>query len=76
MGKTAVQTILEFANSGQSAGLQTWIRHNAELLIEQERAQIVAAWIAGNKDGWDMQTDWPEDGERYYDETFNAPENI
>lgn len=74
MKKSVLQTILEMANGTQSAGLQSWIRHNTESLIKQERAQIAEAWREGNREGWGMISDDPLDGDRYYDETFNSTE--
>lgn len=41
-----------------------------EVMFEVERVQIVSAWIQGNNEGWDMTTDWPEHGERYYEEKY------
>ena len=77
----AIATAL--VGSGRDKNLSPWQRwfaylpfEHSESLIEQERAQIAEAWREGNREGWEMTSDDPLDGERYYDETFNAPERI
>jgi hypothetical protein len=39
-------------------------------LLEEEKQHLCAFWIEGNTKGWEMQTDWPEDAERFYNEKF------
>ena len=34
-------------------------------LVQVERAQVAAAWLAGNTERWEMNTDWPEHGFLY-----------
>lgn len=41
-------------------------------LLEIEREQVAAAWLAGNEDGWEMNTDWPEHGFLYYDKIYGS----
>lgn len=43
-----------------------------ETLLQDEREQIVSAWIKGNEEGWEQTTDWPEHGERYYKEKYKS----
>jgi hypothetical protein len=42
----------------------------SELLVYEKQA-LCDFWIEGNKQGWAMQTDWPQDAEIYYDKYFN-----
>ena len=71
MKKTAIQmlidTILRFPDEAKNID---WIVGQCEELKYEERQQIVDAWIKGNEECWEMNTDWPEDGEKYYDEIF------
>ncbi len=46
------------------------LKQIAKDLLEEEREMVADAWRKGNREGWAMSTDWPEDGERYYDENF------
>lgn len=41
-------------------------------LLEIEREQVAAAWLAGNEDGWEMNTDWPGHGFLYYDKIYGS----
>lgn len=71
--KTAVRQIydtiaaLHEADAIRKAELLEYL----ETMFQVERVQIVAAWIQGNAEGWAMTTDWPEDGEKYYEEKYN-----
>lgn len=72
--KTAIKTLIEtirrrFPEKSQNI---EWIISQCEEAKKEERAQIVAAWIQGNEDGWAQTTDWPEHGERYYQQTFET----
>lgn len=40
-------------------------------LIEDEKYEFAQAWIEGNKEGWNMTSDFPEDGFAYYNNRFN-----
>lgn len=52
------------------------LKQIANDLLEDEKEMVVNAWLAGNQVGWDMQSDWPEDAARYYDQQFPpAPTN-
>lgn len=74
MKKTAIQTLIEtirrFPDEAKSID---WIIGQCEEMKHEERQQIVDAWIKGNEEGWAMTTDWPEDGDRYYEQTFVLP---
>lgn len=48
-----------------------WLAENHAYIIEAEREMVAKAWLAGNKDGWEMNTDWPEHGFAYYDQQYN-----
>jgi hypothetical protein len=41
-------------------------------LVQVEREQVAAAWLAGNTEGWEMNTDWPEHGFSYYDNMYGT----
>ena len=68
MKKTALQKLLAYIRTYHSR--EPELIEYAETLIEDEREQIVAAWVKGNAEGWTMTTDWPEHGERYYVEKY------
>lgn len=62
-----IETIRRFPDEAKSID---WIIRQCEEMKNEERQQIVDAWIHGNKEGWAMTTDWPECGEEYYEHTF------
>lgn len=68
---TALQDISEAVSRMEGNALRLWLLQSIPHLLEKEKGQIVEAWVAGNADGWAMATDWPEDGERYYEQKFN-----
>jgi hypothetical protein len=71
MKKTAIQTLIEtIQNSPDEAKSVDWIIEQCEEMKHEERRQIVDAWIKGNEEGWAMTTDWPEHGDRYYEQKF------
>jgi len=39
-------------------------------LIPEEKKQLCDFWVQGNKEGWAAQTDWPQDAEKYYNDTY------
>lgn len=43
--------------------------------LEQEKQQLCDFWIEGNKQGWEQQTDRPQDAEKFYNRTFQAKAN-
>ena len=47
-----------------------WMEANKERLIESEREMVQKAWVQGNTEGWEMNSDWPEHGFEYYDENY------
>lgn len=60
MKKTAIQTLIETIHLFQDdAKSIDWIIEQCEEMLQIERRQIVDAWIAGYKEGWEMTTDWP-----------------
>lgn len=66
--KTAITQLLTYLRRYNSADVE--LIEYAESLLETERDQIVSAWIKGNAEGWEMTTDWPQHGERYYEERY------
>lgn len=66
--KTALASLITYLRRYHSREVE--IIEQAESLLEYEREQIVSAWIKGNAEGWEMTTDWPEHGERYYEEKY------
>lgn len=48
----------------------------ADDLLEEEREMVAQAWIAGNKAGWDMSTDYEEHGYDYYDQKYNKKDKL
>ena len=73
MKKTALQKLLAYIRTYHSA--EPELIEYAETLLEEEREQIVSAWVQGNADGWAMSTDWPEHGEEYYQEKYGKAKN-
>lgn len=45
-------------------------------LLDIEKRQFVAAWMDGNNKGWAQETDWPEDGEKYFNMTYRLEDLI
>lgn len=58
--KTMIHNLKQFAN---------------DLLVD-EKNMVADAWRAGNKDGWDMSTDWPEHGDLYYEKRYTGKPEI
>ena len=76
MKKTAIQILIDtIHNSPDEAKNINWVIGQCRDLLHEERQQIVEAWINGNKEGWEMTTDWPEHGDRYYQHTYNNETN-
>jgi hypothetical protein len=73
--KSPIQLMIEQLESVKRDEPRTMI-HNlkqfANDLLVDEKHMVADAWRAGNKDGWDMSTDWPEDGERYYEKKYTG----
>ena len=68
---TALQLLLKTIHLfPEDAKSIDWIIGQCIELMAEERRQIVDAWIDGNKKGWAMTTDWPEDGEQYYEDQY------
>ena len=72
MSKSAVQTIIDVLGNDKRVPDDLMQLLNDFLAIE--RNQIAAAWLNGNNRGWSMETDWPEDGFLYYDQTYKNRE--
>ncbi len=69
--KTPIQQVIQMLYKLTSHGFSEWVHENQESLLQEEKDHIVAAWIEGNREGWEMNTDWPEHGERYYETKFS-----
>lgn len=70
LNKSPIQQILDAFKSHGAISFQLWMEENTKTLIEQEREMVAAAWLEGNRQGWEMNTDWPEHGFVYYDENY------
>jgi len=66
--KTAIAKALDLV----SDRLTERERAEFDLLLEYEKMQIENAWVEGNRQGWEMNTDWPQDAEKYYFETYKT----
>lgn len=55
-------TIPEIKN-GNAIDLNYW--------LELEKEELCKFWVEGNKKGWEMESDWPEDAERLYESKYN-----
>jgi len=70
MELTAVQQIVDaWKNTGQ-VGFEMWFSENYRYLIEDEKQQIVDAWIEGNAFENPKTIYRLQEGRRYYNETF------
>ena len=69
--KTPLKQVISMLYRMGSDAFSEWLHENQELLLEEEKDNIVAAWVEGNREGWEMNTDWPEHGIRYYDSKFS-----
>jgi hypothetical protein len=67
---TPIQVIKRAFEVLSPTDFSDWLASKMPYLLEIEKQQIVDAWIRGNEEGWAMTTDWPGDGERYYDKMF------
>jgi hypothetical protein len=43
-------------------------------ILSEEKSVMCDFWMEGNRQGWEQQTDWPEDAERYYYSLFGTLE--
>lgn len=68
--KTAVQQTIEFFINEVGCPISIEQFETLRQFIDTEKLQIVDAWIEGNREGWDQNTDWPEHGVRYYNKYF------
>lgn len=72
MKKSAVKTIIDILNNDER--VPDDIKQCLRDFLDIERNQIAAAWLNGNNRGWSMETDWPEHGFLYYDQTYKNTE--
>ncbi len=70
--KTALQSLSLFCRAHLGDIPKDQMLEKIAEYMEDEKRQIVDAWIKGNEEGWEMNTDWPEDGERYYNQKYNV----
>lgn len=64
MDKTPLQQVKQMLeNDVTPKAVISWIESTG---LGMQREMAVDMWVQGNSDGWDMTTDWPEDGEQYY----------
>ena len=71
--KTPIQKAIEFAKRLDiSRDEKAEFLDFLESLLQEEKEHFVAAWINGNEEGWEQNTDWPEHVERYFNERFGV----
>lgn len=66
--ESPIQQVKEAVQAGTD---QKEMEELLESLQLEEREMVAGAWIAGNREGWEMTTDWPQDGYMYYDKKYN-----
>ena len=69
--KTAVEQTIEFFIDEVGCTLSAEQVEVLVQFIDVEKFQIVDAWIDGNREGWEQNTDWPEDGIVYYNKNYS-----
>ena len=68
--KTPIQQVIQMLYKLDSDRFSEWVHENQETLLGEEKDHIVDAWVEGNREGWEMNTDWPEHGLCYYESKF------
>lgn len=61
-----------YYDSGYRTAVENVIKDIDAQVLEKEKQQLCDFWIEGNKQGWEQQTDRPDDAEKFYNSTFQS----